>query len=308
MARGPSAEHPHGPTPAAGGGPATNLELIKALYEQAPHATLYTPLCKIRERIEGCEYLVSTDGQRLSAVLAFAQDSIEFTWSLAGRALSLRNLIAQAQRRIGDLHFVPVIETGSKSWSEMLSLPVQGRYFRGHMPKPEVSPRDIPAGFEIANFDAERDLEAACRLMNAAYPSLRRLTSPERLRRHVQAPYFDPDGWFFLVESVSGQPVGLAVSGYCPELSEGFIDWIEVIPRLRHRGFGMLLAEECIRRLAPKSRFITTQGSLDAPFVHGDLYRKCGFGSIRQWTILGPPGRDAGREDAFIVQPGQRRS
>ncbi len=95
--------------------------MIKALYEQGPHAALYAPLCKVRSKLEVCQHLVSTDGRRLSAVLSFADGSIEFTWSLAGRALSLHNLIAQAQRRMGQLTFVPVLETGLASKDPILS-------------------------------------------------------------------------------------------------------------------------------------------------------------------------------------------
>lgn len=290
--------------PSAAEGSTTDIELIKGLYEQGPHAALYAPLCKVRPKLESCQHLVSTDGQRLSAVLSFAGDSIEFTWSLAGRALSLRNLIAQAQHRMGRLAFVPVMETGRKSWSALLGLPVLGRYFRATLADDAVLPDATPPGYAFSNFDPDRDLEAASRLMNAAYPSLRQLMTPEKLRRMAQAPYYTPRSWFFLVESSSSQPVGFAIHGYCAELQEGFIDWIEVIPRLRHRGFGSLLTYECVRRMAGKSRFITTSGSLDAPFVHGDLYKKCGFDRIRQWTILGQARLSEDRGDIFTVPPG----
>jgi hypothetical protein len=127
--------------------------LIKALYEQSPHAALYAPFCKVRAKLEACEHLVSTDGRRLSAVLSFADDSIEFTWSLAGRALSLRNLIAQAQRRMGTLTFVPVLETGRKSWSEMLGLPVRADTsaptWRSRKRRPAAFPRATPSATSI---------------------------------------------------------------------------------------------------------------------------------------------------------------
>jgi ribosomal protein S18 acetylase RimI-like enzyme len=186
----------------------------------------------------------------------------------------------------------------------MLGLPVLGRYFRAHLAVAEAPASSIPSGYAISNFDPDRDLEAASRLMNAAYPSLRQLMTPEKLRRMAEAPHYDPRQWFFLIETSSSQPVGFAIHGYCDELREGFIDWIEVLPRLRHRGFGSLLTHECIRRLADRASFITTQGSLDAPFVHGDLYKKCGFERIRQWTILGQGRIPEERADIFTVPPG----
>jgi len=268
------------------GGHSTTLDLIEGLYRRAPHATLYTPLCKIRDVLRGCHYLVSTDGERLSAVVAYTDDAIEATWALPGRAEILRNLIAQVQRRLEALSFLPVMETGRRSWSQMLGLQVLGRYFRARHVAPLPGPPTIPAGFRLVTVDVAKDLPAVVRLMNMAYPSLPDFVDMRDVEGMTSAPYHFPDGWFFLREETHRHPVGMAVNGYCPDSDEGFIDWIQVLPRYRRHGLGSLLVTESIRRLAAAS-FITVSGSLDAPFAVGDLYRKCGFGQTRQWTILG---------------------
>ena len=72
--------------------------------------------------------------------------------------------------------------------------------------------------------------------------------------------------------------------------SSDLIDWIQVPPRHRHQGLGSLLVRESVRRLAAAG-CITVSGSLDAPFAVGDLYKNCGFGQFRQWTILGRAGK-----------------
>lgn len=274
------------------------------LYTQGPHAALYTPLCKVMDVLEECQYLVSTDGQRLSALVAYSDDSIEYTWSLAGRAETLRNLIVQVQHRLGALPFLPVMETGRRSWSQLLGLPLLGRYFRAYLPKPTPPQVGVPAGFEIIPFNPQEDVEEANRLMNHAYPSLRRLTSPGRLREMMQTSFYFPAGWFFLRHEVSGRRVGLAICGYGQEMEEGFIDWIQIAPRFRHQGLGAVLVRESIRRLCDKSRFITASGSLDAPFVLGELYSECGFEQMRQWTILGQSSGVADRRQAFMIPPG----
>ncbi len=89
-----------------------SIQLTKTLYAQAPHATLHAPYCKVKHLLAGCQFLVSTDGKRLSAVVAYTNDSVEFTWSLAGRSETLRNLIAQVRRRLARVTFLPVMETG----------------------------------------------------------------------------------------------------------------------------------------------------------------------------------------------------
>jgi GNAT superfamily N-acetyltransferase len=298
----------HARTKRRPGGRATSIDLIKTLYAQAPHATLHAPYCTLQKLLSGCQYLVSTDGQRLSAAVAYTDISIEFTWSLAGRAETLRNLIAQVQNRLASLAFAPVMETGRRSWGEMLGLPVQGRYFRAYLPDPAPQDAKIPAGFQIAVADPTSEAAEISRLMNAAYPSLPRLTTPERLGELASADYYLADGWFFLIERDTGQRVGLAICGYCPEMKEGFIEWIQVVPRLRNQGFGRLLVHEAIRRIHGQSRFITASGNLDAPFALGGLYKACGFVQIRQWTILGQGAATANRELPFLalLPPGHR--
>ncbi|MFC1573088.1 GNAT family N-acetyltransferase [Candidatus Eisenbacteria bacterium] len=281
-----------GPPDSQTGGRATSLDLIKTLYAQAPHAILHAPYCTLEHVLEGCQYLASTDGERLSAAVAYTSDSIEFTWSLAGRAETLRNLIAQVQHRLKSVSFVPVMETGRKSWSEMLGVPVLGRLFRAYLPEAKAPAGELRAGFEIQPLDPQTDAEAASCLMNAAYPSLPKLTTPENIQQISQTHYFFPDGCFFLVQQGTGQRVGLAISALCEEMQEGFVDWVQVAPRFRHHGLGSVLLRESIRRLCDKANFITASGSLDAPFASGELYRECGFEHSRQWTVLGQ-GSDA---------------
>ncbi len=267
------------------GGRSTTFELIKTLYTQAPHATLYTPLCKAAPVLQQCHYLVSTDGERLSAILAYTSDSIEFAWSLPGRAETLRNLIVQVKRRLKVLSFVPVMETGRRSWSEMLGLQPLGRYFRALYCGPAPVAPVLPPDLEIVSCESDADLENAAALMNAAYPSLPRLASVEGLRQMTRAAYYYPEGWFFLRDRRSGRDIGLAVNGYCRDVGEGFVEWVQVLPAFRQRGLGVLLVQESVHRLRA-SRCITVAGSLDAPFAVGDLYEKCGFAQTRQWTIL----------------------
>ena len=159
------------------GGSYTSIDLIKALYREQPHAALYAPLCKVRDVLVQCRYLASTDGQRLSAAVAYTDDSIEFAWALPGRAETLRNLIVQARHRLRQVTFVAVMETGSRSWSQVLGLPILGRYYRSYMATPESSDVELPDEYRFLPIDPATDAEQAATLLNHAYPSLRHLTS-----------------------------------------------------------------------------------------------------------------------------------
>lgn len=258
--------------------------------------------------LAGARLQISMDGTYPTALLLHTPETIEFTWSQIGRGESLRNLIVKTRHEAGprrELTFVPVLETGRRSWSQMLELPLLGRYFRAYMPTPRP-PEDlvITPGFEFVEFDPDRDVAAAVALMNAAYPSLRHLATAGKLQAMMAAKHFFPQGWFFLRHSATGERVGLTICGHCSQMREGFIEWTEILPRFRHRGLGALLVKEAINRLAERSDFLTASGSLDAPFAMGDLYMSCGFEHLRQWSILGSAQGAEHHAHAFVIPPG----
>jgi Acetyltransferase (GNAT) family len=269
-----------------GGGP-TSIDLIKKVYVKSPHSALYTPLCKVKRTLAGCQYRISIDGTRTSALVAFTDNSLEFTWSMPGRSETLRNLIMGVQHRLRGVTFAPLMETGSRSWSQMMRLPVLGRYFRAFLPDPQPPQVALPTAFEFIPYNPSEDTEAMARFINRAYPSLPNLTSQQRLSEMTGLNGYYPDGWFCLKYIPTGEIAGFAISGLCRELKEGFVDWIQVGHSFRNRGLGKLMVGEAVRRLLPHSDFITSSGSLDAPFAHGDLYKQCGFTKTRQWTLLG---------------------
>lgn len=272
-------------------GRSTALELIHAIYESAPHAVLYAPLCKIAPVLRTCHSLVSTDGARLSAAVAYTETSVEFAWALPRRGETLRNLLMQVKRRLDTIDFLPVMEGGRRAWSTTLGLNVLGRSFRARYAGDTPGAPEWPEEFRVDPCEPARDLPTAATLINEAYPSLPHFITPEDLAVLAGSGAYFPEGWFFVRDERTGKPAGLAINGLCHETGEGFIDWIELLPRYRHRGLGSRLVRESIHRLRD-ARFITVSGSLDAPFAAGDLYRHCGFGPVCQWTILG--GRRAG--------------
>lgn len=269
-----------------GGGP-TSIDLIKKVYLKAPHAALYTPLCKVKRTLSACQYRISIDGTRTSALVAFTDNSIEFTWSMPGRAETLRNLIMGVQHRLRGVTFAPLMETGTRSWSQMMQLPVLGRYFRAFLPDPQPPQITPPTSFEFTPYNPADDTLPTANFINCAYTSLPHLTSPQRLAEMTGLNGYYPEGWFFLKHIPTGEIAGFAICGICRELREGYIDWIQIAHSFRNRGLGKMMVGEAIRRLLPHSDFITSSGSLDSPFAHGDLYKQCGFNKTRQWTLLG---------------------
>jgi len=263
------------------------LELVRALYPGAPHATLCLPFCKLKQDLARCHYLASTDGNRLSAVVAHTRSAIEFTWCRPGRAETLSNLIAQVEHRLPALAFLPVVETEAGDWTAPPGLQSRGRFFRGVLGEGRRGRRALPAGFEFAPFDPESDLGAAAELLGACEPRLAAHMGPGQLGRITRSDYYFADGWFFLRDRALGRRVGLAINGCCPEFGEGFVDWIQVLPAHRGRGLGTAMLSEALRRLE-HARFVTVSGSLD-DLRAGELFARCGFRQMRRWTILARP-------------------
>jgi GNAT superfamily N-acetyltransferase len=224
----------------------------------------------------------------LSAVIAYAGNSIEFTWSPAGRAETLLNLIVQVRHRIKALSFLPIMEAENFNWGQTLRLPPRGRFFRALHSGARTGEANLPRRFVFSSFDPADDLQAVADLLGKRRSETAIRFDPQRLRNLIASDDFYPAGWVLVRDRVSDLPIGLAINGYCPEFEEGYVDWIQVLPELQRCGVGAALLHESIRRLG-HARFVTISGSLDPPHAAGELYARCGFGQTRRWTVWGQP-------------------
>lgn len=282
--------HPPGTQPAPQGQtqrPSATLELVRALYPGAPHATLCMPFCKQKQALARSHYLASTDGRHLCAVVAYTREAIEFTWCLPGRRETLRNLIVQVAHRLPALAFLPVIESSRRDWDGWSGLASRGSFFRALLGSGRYRRRALPGGFEVVPCDPARDLPAAAELLASCAPEVSGRIGEPQLEAMTRADYFLPDGWLFLRDRVRGDLAGLAISGLCREFGEGFVDWIQILPAYRGRGLGTALLGEALERLREAS-FVTVSGSLESLHA-GELFERCGFRQMRRWTILARP-------------------
>jgi GNAT superfamily N-acetyltransferase len=283
-----SALHPAFAPPAADTGPerrSATLDLVRSLYPHAPHATLCMPFSKLKPELSRCHYLASTNGSRLGAVVAYTREAVEFTWCRPECTEALRNLISHVRHRVPAIKFLPMIESDRLDWGALLGLERRGRFFRGLLSEKARFRCEVPPGYEIEPFDPQTDLRAAAELFAACEPDAAGRPGIERLRGLTAAADFFAHGWFFLRERSSGRRIGLAVNGYCPEFQEGFVDWVQVLPEVRHHGLGTVLLCESLRRMQ-HARFVTVAGALDAARRGGDIFTRCGFDQMHHWTIL----------------------
>lgn len=101
----------------------------------------------------------------------------------------------------------------------------------------------------------------------------------------TREPVYDPTLWIWLIDS-NGQRVALGIGQLDTSVAEGVLDWIQVHPKHRHRGFGQAVVLELLRRMQGRAAFVTVSGDADNPCDPQLLYRKCGFQGSQRWHVL----------------------
>ena len=80
--------------------------------------------------------------------------------------------------------------------------------------------------------------------------------------------------------------VGCGIADFDKELSEGIIEWVQVIPAYRGNKIGQLIVSELLGRMKSIAKFATVSGKVNNITNPEKLYRKCGFVGHDVWHIL----------------------
>lgn len=64
------------------------------------------------------------------------------------------------------------------------------------------------------------------------------------------------------------------------------MEWIQVLPPFRRRGYGQAVVCELLSRAQGRARFATVSGKVNDPNAPEGLYRKCGFTGNDVWHII----------------------
>lgn len=102
-------------------------------------------------------------------------------------------------------------------------------------------------------------------------------------RRH---PTFSPDLWLAVVNEKTGEVVASGIAELDASIREGILEWIQVSPACRRRGFGRLIVRELLFRMSGSVDFVTVSGKVDHPTAPRALYERCGFGGGVVWHVL----------------------
>ena len=122
------------------------------------------------------------------------------------------------------------------------------------------------------------------RLINASYDDLS--VTAEQLADCQQTPVFRRDLWILMKEKNSGEVLAGGIADYDREARELILEWIQVLPAYRRRGYGQLIVNHLLATMQGEARFATVSGKVNNPCCPEGLYRKCGFSGDDVWHIL----------------------
>ena len=108
----------------------------------------------------------------------------------------------------------------------------------------------------------------------------------EELEEYVSRDVFDADLWVALRERTTSKIVASGIGEYDSRIGEGTLEWIQVSPEYRHKGFGRVIVCELLEHLSEEADFVTVSGRIDNisdPFA---LYKACGFEHPVIWHVI----------------------
>lgn len=128
------------------------------------------------------------------------------------------------------------------------------------------------------------DVEMISHTIELSYGKKGDYASPEELISYAGHPVYDPSLWLGIKKD--GQLVASAIGEFDPEIQEGSIEWIQVVPAYQGKGLGKALLSELLFRLLPQAKIITVSGKKGTPNSPLGFYLSQGFGQETDWWIL----------------------
>ena len=122
------------------------------------------------------------------------------------------------------------------------------------------------------------------RLINASYTDLS--VTAAQIKAYRQTPVCCPDLWILLREKQTGAVIAGGIADYDQEIGEIILEWIQVLPGYRRRGYGQIVVNLLLAKMRGVAKFATVSGKVNSPSNPAGFYRKCGFTGNDIWHVL----------------------
>jgi len=156
------------------------------------------------------------------------------------------------------------------------------RYFRLLHTLDDEFDTTLPCGFNFRNVDTQCEIELVAEIIRRCYVDCG--ITKDEVALWTKFPVFDPSLWWFIC--MGENPIALGIADYDAEIGEGALEWVQVLPEMRHRGFGRAVVNKLLAELNTKAEFVTVSGETDNPANPESLYRKCGFKGNDVWCVI----------------------
>ena len=167
-----------------------------------------------------------------------------------------------------------------------LSIPFVERAFSGtpyfklihHME--HIEQPALPEGFRFICPDAKAlsDQIAACYVSEGV--------SAAELKNYHYRPVYSPDLWLAVVDEQTDRIIASGIAEIDRDIKEGILEWIQVSPEYRRRGWGRIIVNELLLRMRDSVDFVTVSGKVNDMSDPKALYERCGFEEAVIWHVI----------------------
>ena len=157
---------------------------------------------------------------------------------------------------------------------------VDTKYFKLIHRLRDTHPPCLPDGFRFIR-PSEKDLS---RHIASCYDAER--ASEDELFAYGQHPTYSPDLWLAILNETTGEIIASGIAEQDATIREGVLEWIQVSPAYRRRGWGRIIVYELLWRLTDQADFVTVSGKVNERTAPRALYERCVFGEAVIWHVL----------------------
>ena len=131
---------------------------------------------------------------------------------------------------------------------------------------------------------ANKNIDDLIDTINTSYDYLK--VTKEQILSLQKTPVFNSRLWILLKEKHSNNYIGSGIADFDASIGELIIEWIQVVPIYRKKGYGTLIVNFLLNEAKEVAKFATVSGKVDDCNMPERLYRKCGFVGDDIWHIL----------------------
>jgi len=142
----------------------------------------------------------------------------------------------------------------------------------------------LPNSFYLRTVNKDYELRNVVSLINECYCDI--TVDMKKIIAMQEEPAYDKSLWVFILDRANCRPVALGIADFDPEVKEGSLEWIQVLPQYRGLGLGKAIVCELLTRLEKKADFVTVSGQIENHTKPEELYRSCGFEGDDIWYVL----------------------